>query len=109
MSVRRMPSGVANLNTQPWWTWRTSSKPAFLMRASISSRTAVLAPSSSAGMGRAVAGSLIWYGGLTVSLPDGLEAVPVERKWWTLIAVNIATFMLLLDITVVNTALPAIQ
>ena len=33
----------------------------------------------------------------------------MERKWWTLIAVNIATFMLLLDITVVNTALPAIQ
>ena len=33
----------------------------------------------------------------------------MERKWWTLIAVNVATFMLLLDITVVNTALPAIQ
>jgi EmrB/QacA subfamily drug resistance transporter len=33
----------------------------------------------------------------------------VQRKWWTLVAVNVATFMLLLDITVVNTALPAIQ
>src|SRR5438270_4338589 len=33
----------------------------------------------------------------------------VERKWWTLIAVSIATFMLLLDITVVNVALPDIQ
>ena len=33
----------------------------------------------------------------------------MERKWWTLIAVNVAVFMLLLDITVVNTALPAIQ
>ena len=33
----------------------------------------------------------------------------MERKWWTLIAVSVATFMLLLDITVVNTALPAIQ
>jgi EmrB/QacA subfamily drug resistance transporter len=33
----------------------------------------------------------------------------VPRKWWTLIAVNVAVFMLLLDITVVNTALPAIQ
>src|ERR687888_602706 len=32
-----------------------------------------------------------------------------NRKWWTLGAVNVATFMLLLDITVVNTALPAIQ
>jgi EmrB/QacA subfamily drug resistance transporter len=32
-----------------------------------------------------------------------------NRKWWTLGAVSVATFMLLLDITVVNTALPAIQ
>jgi EmrB/QacA subfamily drug resistance transporter len=31
----------------------------------------------------------------------------MARKWWTLIAVSVATFMLLLDITVVNTALPA--
>lgn len=31
------------------------------------------------------------------------------RKWWTLGAVCVATFMLLLDITVVNTALPDIQ
>jgi EmrB/QacA subfamily drug resistance transporter len=30
-------------------------------------------------------------------------------KWWTLGVVSVATFMLLLDITVVNTALPAIQ
>ncbi len=47
------------------------------------------------------------------------EAGPVEsaaqapanptRKWWTLIAVCTATFMLLLDITVVNVALPDIQ
>ena len=33
----------------------------------------------------------------------------MERKWWTLLAVSVATFMLLLDITVVNTALPSIQ
>ena len=33
----------------------------------------------------------------------------MNRKWWTLGAVCVATFMLLLDITVVNTALPAIQ
>jgi EmrB/QacA subfamily drug resistance transporter len=33
----------------------------------------------------------------------------MARKWWTLITVSVATFMLLLDITVVNTALPAIQ
>ena len=35
---------------------------------------------------------------------DGLD-----RKWWTLIAVCTAIFMLLLDITVVNVALPDIQ
>jgi EmrB/QacA subfamily drug resistance transporter len=33
----------------------------------------------------------------------------LERKWWTLIAVSVAIFMLLLDITVVNVALPEIQ
>src|ERR687891_1738970 len=33
----------------------------------------------------------------------------MHRKWWTLLVVSVATFMLLLDITVVNTALPAIQ
>ncbi len=33
----------------------------------------------------------------------------MERKWWTLIAVCVATFMLLLDITIVNVALPSIQ
>jgi len=33
----------------------------------------------------------------------------MTRKWWTLGVVCVATFMLLLDITVVNTALPAIQ
>ncbi|MER5865126.1 MFS transporter [Kitasatospora sp. NPDC002040] len=33
----------------------------------------------------------------------------MARKWWTLVAVLVATFMLLLDITVVNVALPAIR
>ncbi len=33
----------------------------------------------------------------------------MERKWWTLIVVCVATFMLLLDITIVNVALPSIQ
>lgn len=33
----------------------------------------------------------------------------MERKWWTLIVVSAATFMLLLDITVVNVALPSIR
>ena len=33
----------------------------------------------------------------------------MERKWWTLIAVCVATFMLLIDVTIVNVALPDIQ
>ena len=33
----------------------------------------------------------------------------MPRKWWTLIAVSVATFMLLLDITIVNVALPSIR
>src|SRR5947209_13784601 len=33
----------------------------------------------------------------------------MARKWWTLLAVSVAIFMLLLDITVVNVALPDIQ
>jgi len=33
----------------------------------------------------------------------------LDRKWWTLIAVCTATLMLLVDVTVVNVALPAIQ
>ena len=34
---------------------------------------------------------------------------PNPNRWWTLAAVVVATFMLLLDITIVNVALPAIQ
>jgi EmrB/QacA subfamily drug resistance transporter len=51
--------------------------------------------------------------------PEGAHALPpchreqrgevMDRKWWTLIAVSVAIFMLLLDITVVNVALPDIQ
>jgi EmrB/QacA subfamily drug resistance transporter len=33
---------------------------------------------------------------------------PMERKWWTLLVVCVGTFMLLLDITIVNVALPDI-
>jgi MFS family permease len=33
----------------------------------------------------------------------------MDREWWTLIAVCVATFMLLLDVTIVNVALPSIQ
>ncbi len=33
----------------------------------------------------------------------------MDRKWWTLIAVSVGIFMLLMDITIVNVALPDIQ
>ena len=33
----------------------------------------------------------------------------MDRKWWTLLAVCVATFMLLLDVTIVNVALPYIE
>jgi EmrB/QacA subfamily drug resistance transporter len=33
----------------------------------------------------------------------------MQRKWWTLIAVSLGLFMLLLDLTIVNVALPTIQ
>jgi MFS family permease len=39
----------------------------------------------------------------TITVGDGV------REWWTLLAVCIGTFMLLLDVTIVNVALPKIQ
>ncbi len=33
----------------------------------------------------------------------------IDKKWWTLVAVGIGVFMLLLDLTIVNVALPEIQ
>jgi EmrB/QacA subfamily drug resistance transporter len=38
-----------------------------------------------------------------------VQAVGMEKKWWTLVVVCAATFMLLLDVTIVIVALPAIQ
>src|SRR6201987_5897722 len=39
----------------------------------------------------------------------GGERGPVDKKWWTLIAVCLGTFMLLLDVTIVTVAQPPIQ
>lgn len=43
------------------------------------------------------------------SQPQPDRKARMHRKWWTLLVVCISIFMLLLDITVVNVALPAIQ
>ncbi len=37
------------------------------------------------------------------------DSVDTKRKWWTLFAVCLGTFMLLLDVTIVNVALDSIE
>src|SRR5205814_9208793 len=48
----------------------------------------------------------------TVLYPLGMRArlfAPENRKWWTLAAVAVGLFMIMLDNTVVNVALPSIR
>ena len=47
----------------------------------------------------------------TASVPDrsAPEPPPAAHRWWTLGIVSIATFMLMLDLTVVNVALPDLR
>jgi MFS family permease len=42
-------------------------------------------------------------------VPAQKKEIHMNRKWWTLIAVCTGVFMLLLDITIVNVALPDMQ
>jgi EmrB/QacA subfamily drug resistance transporter len=44
-----------------------------------------------------------------VEVGSGRQAGAMEKKWWTLVVVCAATFMLLLDVTIVIVALPTIQ
>jgi EmrB/QacA subfamily drug resistance transporter len=62
--------------------------------------------SASAAPGSAAAGPGAASGG---SAPPGSLPPGGNAKWWTLVAVCLGTFMLLLDITIVNVALPDIQ
>jgi len=41
--------------------------------------------------------------------PPGAAGPGAPHKWWTLVAVCLGTFMLLLDVTIINVALPDIQ
>src|SRR5271157_6095279 len=41
--------------------------------------------------------------------PDAPAKPGLDRRWWTLIAVCGATFMLLVDVTIVQVALPSMQ
>lgn len=40
---------------------------------------------------------------------SGRLVTPENKKWWTLAAVSFGLFMIMLDATVVNVALPAIR
>ena len=88
--------------------------PARAGRAAVGADRAVPGPPSGLGAisGPSAAGRRSYSRGRAIragSAQASTEEVSMERKWWTLIAVSVAIFMLLLDITVVNVALPDIQ
>ena len=72
-------------------------------RAGARARLAALPARGAARASRAASSRSTRYG------PGGPHSPMSDRQRWTLIAVCVATFMLLLDITVVNVALPGIR
>src|SRR5205814_7269191 len=44
----------------------------------------------------------------TMTQSTAHDALPVTRRWWVLVLLCLAQFMVILDVTVVNVALPVI-
>ena len=59
--------------------------------------------------GTAARGSVVSVTRSNLPAPRPRTVTAMNPKWWTLVAVCTATFMLLLDITIVNVALPSIE
>src|SRR3954471_5901029 len=59
--------------------------------------------------GTAARGSVVSLTLMNLPVRPRRTVCAMDRKWWTVIAVCTATFMLLLDITIVNVALPSIE
>ncbi|GAA5199406.1 MFS transporter [Rugosimonospora acidiphila] len=66
-------------------------------------------PSPAGGAGGSAGGGADGEAPLAAPAPANGPAAYPGNRWWTLVAVCLGTFMLLLDITVINVALPDIQ